>query len=337
MIRRLAIPAALALALGACATYDSAYYDRGHNDGYLGSYYSSDGSYRGNGYDDGNYGSYDGDGYYSPGADGYGDYYYDRPQVSYYDYGSAFGYGYGSYGFGYGQSYFPNDWFGLQFGSGYYGGYPYGFYNPWYPGYYYGNHHHHDRDDDRDRGDGVGPPRNGDARREAQRLIDEGGIPGGPARSVNNPRDLRPGIPVSGPGYYGGGLPRDRADYGDSPTRPNADPGERRLRSDQGSPDNGWQQGWRRAPMPRDQGDGRQPVRIDGAGMARGEGMRLSPGMPGVVAPSQVRLQPMPRADYRPAREPIERTEPRREQREAPARGEGPRRSRDADWGGPKR
>lgn len=342
MIRRLAIPAALALALGACATYDSGYSNRS-------GYYSSDGYYRGSGYDDGNYDAYSGDGYYSPGSDGYGDYYYDRPQVIYNDsyssyYGGPYygnGYGYGSYGFGYGLSYFPHNGFGIGFGSGYYGGYPYG-YSPWYPGYYYNGHHrHHDNDrDDRS----AGPPRNGDARREAERLIDQGGLPGGSAHSVVNSRAVRSGIPVNGSGDYGSGLPRDRADYGGTSTPPISDMRERRRPFDGTRPDrqrvdsdsgNSWRQGWRRSPAPRDQGD-RQQVTIAGDGTTRGEGMRLSPGM---AVPSQ--MQPMPRPIYRqvqPSRQQVERVElrqtERREERESPSREDSPRRSREADGRG---
>ena len=136
MIRRLAIPAALALTLGACATYNSGYADRSGRDGY----YSSD-----------TYAS--GDGYYAAGHDGYGDYYYDNPQLivdqHYGSYGGGYyDYGYPSYGFGYGGGYFPYNGFALQFGfgPGWYGGYPYGYYAPWY-GY---RHHHHRRGNDGD-------------------------------------------------------------------------------------------------------------------------------------------------------------------------------------------
>jgi hypothetical protein len=108
MIRRIFLTAAFAFVLGGCAT-DSVYHD---------------GSYGGH---------YDG-GYYSAPADGYGDYYYDRPQVVVdgypdYFYGpyAGYGFGYASWGFGY------NPWF----------------YRPWWV---YGYHpwwgdHDHDGDD----------------------------------------------------------------------------------------------------------------------------------------------------------------------------------------------
>jgi len=89
MIRRIAMTAAFALALGGCAT------DSAHRDG----------SYGGN---------YDG-GYYSAPSDGYGDYYYDRPEVVI-DYGAGyFGGPYVGYGFGFGPPW--------AFGFGY---------NPWF-------------------------------------------------------------------------------------------------------------------------------------------------------------------------------------------------------------
>jgi hypothetical protein len=88
MNRRTAALAVLAIALGGCATYGPGYY--------------ADGTYAG---------PYNG-GYYSAPAAGYGDYYYDYPQVSYqypdYYYGpyGGFGYGYSPWwGFGY------NPWF----------------------------------------------------------------------------------------------------------------------------------------------------------------------------------------------------------------------------------
>ncbi len=113
MIRRIAMTALLALALVGCATYDSV-----NREAYR------DGSYRGN---------YDG-GYYSAPADGYGDYYYDRPEVVF----SAYDAGYfgGPYaGFG----------FGSAWGSGF--GYDPWFYHPWYgyryPYYWHRPWHHH--------------------------------------------------------------------------------------------------------------------------------------------------------------------------------------------------
>lgn len=161
MIRRLVIPAALTLLLGACATYDSPHY-AGQRDRYSGNdgYYSDDG-YRGSGYDDsnsrayygddGNYADdgYGNDGYYA-GDDSGGDYYFGTSS-SYNDYG----YGYQPYGltfgFGYGGGYYPGSFIGLQYGAGAYGyspwyrGYGYGYGYPYYP--YYGNwHRRHDRD-----------------------------------------------------------------------------------------------------------------------------------------------------------------------------------------------
>ena len=82
MIRRIALTTAFVLALGGCATYDSA----------------NHAAYRDGGYG----GNYDG-GYYSAPADGYGDYYYDRPEVVV-DYGAGFGGPYASYGFGFGYA-----------------------------------------------------------------------------------------------------------------------------------------------------------------------------------------------------------------------------------------
>lgn len=114
MIRRLAVASIAMLALASCASYDSSY-----RHGY------GDGSYRG---------SYN-DGYYAAPENGYGDYYYDRPQVvvdDYFGYGypySGFGYGFGYSSGGFGSnwpfSYDPwsyNRWYGY--------GYPYGWYRP---------------------------------------------------------------------------------------------------------------------------------------------------------------------------------------------------------------
>jgi len=109
MIRRIATIVLFALALGGCAT---------------------DPAYRG----DGNYrGAYN-DGYYSAPADGYGDYYYDRPQVvfdaGYYGYGgpyAGYGFGFGSpwvFGFGY-DPWFRYPWYGYR--------YPHHWRRPWPP------------------------------------------------------------------------------------------------------------------------------------------------------------------------------------------------------------
>jgi hypothetical protein len=127
MKRRFLIASMLALALGACASNDSAYRH-------------GDGSYRG---------AYN-DGYYAAAENGYGDYYYDRPQVVYDGY---YGYGCGALGYGFGA---PGWGFGARFGydPGFYGpcgynawygfGYPWGWYQPW------PRHHHHDNDHDAD-------------------------------------------------------------------------------------------------------------------------------------------------------------------------------------------
>jgi hypothetical protein len=125
MIRRLAIASICALALGGCATYDS-----GYRQGY------ADGNDRG---------SYN-DGYYVAPENGYGDYYYDRPQVvadEYWDYGYPYS------GFGYGFGYFPGNFgFGFNSGFGYSPWYGYGYPYYWYrPG---PRHHHHDNDHDAD-------------------------------------------------------------------------------------------------------------------------------------------------------------------------------------------
>ena len=109
MIRRFAIPTTLALLLGACASYDS--------------------------------------GYYAPGHAGYGDYYYDNPQVivdEHYPYWGGY-YGFGFFGPGYGLGYFPGDCFGFPYG--YAPGFCDGFYDPWwYVGYYHRHHHGHNHD-----------------------------------------------------------------------------------------------------------------------------------------------------------------------------------------------
>ena len=125
MIRQLAIPAAFALMLGACASYDSGY-NRGYSSG---------------------------TGYYVPGNEGYGDYYYDNPQVIVDDRYRPYWDGYGGYS--------PYNGFGFQFGfgPGWYGGYPYGYSEPWYG---YRHHHHHRRDHDGDN-DGDDRPRIGSA------------------------------------------------------------------------------------------------------------------------------------------------------------------------------
>jgi hypothetical protein len=110
MIRRIAIIATLAL--GGCASYQSAY-DQGYRDG----------NYRGN---------YDG-GYYAAAVDGSGDYYYDRPELVVNGYGG--GYFYGScadVGFGVAGP------FGYGFGCG-----PGFGYDPWFFGAWYPYHHWH--------------------------------------------------------------------------------------------------------------------------------------------------------------------------------------------------
>jgi hypothetical protein len=107
MKSRFAILSVLAFALAGsgCATYQPGY---------------ADGSYTG---------AYN-DGYYASAQNGYGDYYYDRPQVVYDDYGFysgfGFGYGYGPWGFGY-NPWFYRPWWG---------------YNPWC-GWGGWHHHHH--------------------------------------------------------------------------------------------------------------------------------------------------------------------------------------------------
>ena len=124
MNRRLLI-ATLALALGACATNDTAYRH-------------GDGSYSG---------AYDG-GYYAAAENGYGDYYYDRPQIAYDDYYGCggFGYGFGSPGWGFGARFGYDPWFYGPCGyNAWYGfGYPWGWYQPW------PRHRHHDNDHDAD-------------------------------------------------------------------------------------------------------------------------------------------------------------------------------------------
>ncbi len=83
------------------------------------------------GYADGSYaGPYDG-GYYAAAHNGYGDYYYDRPEVVYDDYGFypgfgfGFGYGYGPWGFGYNPWYYRPGW------------------GPWWGWGGWHHHHHH--------------------------------------------------------------------------------------------------------------------------------------------------------------------------------------------------
>lgn len=246
MIRRLAIAAALALTLGACASYPSGYgrdgYSHADGDGYYGGSY-----YTGNGY------SRDGsssDGYYAAGADGYGDYYYNDPQVILDD---RYGYGYGGYGdpfYGFGYGSFPYNGFGVQlgFGPGYYGGYPYGYYNPWYPGYYYGHRRGHDHDCDAD------DPCTGGARRE-------GGRRGNLDSVSSNLQSPRTGIQAPGArqsaslggnlGYYGN-LPRDRAEYRGPPMTPGVQSTPMRSPPLQPMP-RPWQQGYQppRQPMER--------------------------------------------------------------------------------------
>ncbi len=114
MIRRIVL-AALAIALGGCATTDPGY-RQAHRDG----------SYRG---------AYDG-GYYAESSDGYGDYYYDRPQLIVNEYYGGYGYPYGGFGFG-------SPW---QFGYGSRFGYDPWFRDPWFGyGWYrpWPRHHHH--------------------------------------------------------------------------------------------------------------------------------------------------------------------------------------------------
>jgi hypothetical protein len=151
MIHRLAIPTTIALLLGACASYYS--------------------------------------GYYAPGHAGYGDYYYDNPQIIVDEYcgggpywGGYYDYGYPSYGFGYGLGYFPGDCFGSQFGygPGFYGGY----YPWWYGGYY--RRHHHDHDHDRD-DQGRTVARNDGMRHEASQFSDRNGVFGTPVLRTPDP------------------------------------------------------------------------------------------------------------------------------------------------------
>ena len=196
MIRRLAIPAAFALTLGACATYDSGYADRAGRDGYSSSdAYSS------------------GDGYYAAGHDGYGDYYYDNPQLIVdQHYGSSWGgyynFGYPSYGYDYGGGYFPYN----GFGPGWSGGYPYGYYAPWY-GY---QHQHHRRDHD---GDNDGDDRHGTGHAG---LIAP--YPGTREQHSNLNRQSNPGMQRPGGGLRTGDHPPSRP--------PNA--GRAELRQEQG-------------------------------------------------------------------------------------------------------
>ena len=144
MIRRLAISTALASMLGACASTNS--------------------------------------GYYTPSHDGYGDYYYDNPQVivdehvaPYWD--SPYWGGY--YGFGYGLGYFPGDCFGFQYG--YAPGFCGSTYDPWLYGGYYRHHHH-----------GHGPHdnafvRNDGTRHEVAQFSDRSGVFGPPVRAQGHP------------------------------------------------------------------------------------------------------------------------------------------------------
>lgn len=87
---RILILLAAAFALAGCATYDSAYYGRApiYRDG----------------------------GYYYPQYDGYGDYYYGRPETIVREYGYGgwpyYGHGYGYYGGGYRYGYDPWGWGG---------------------------------------------------------------------------------------------------------------------------------------------------------------------------------------------------------------------------------
>lgn len=113
MLLRSAIAAAWVLALGACASTGTT------------SYRHADGDYQG---------AYDG-AYYAPAHDGYGDYYYDRPQIV--DDGGygcgAFGYGFGAPGWSFGMGYGYDPWLDSPCGFGaWYGmGYPWGWYRPW--------------------------------------------------------------------------------------------------------------------------------------------------------------------------------------------------------------
>ena len=219
MIRRLAILAALALMLGACATYNSGYAERGGRDGY----YNSDA-----------YSS--GDGYYAAGHDGYGDYYYDNPQVvideHYGSYGGGYSdYGYSPFGFGYGWGY-PYNGFGLQFGfgPGWYGGYPYGYYAPWYGWGDYRHHHRRDNDGDNDADD--------------RRIGGTGLLAPTPGmreqRSIRN-RQSNPLMPRAGGGPGTGERPPSRS--------PDAERAE--LRQEQGR--------FSDAPAPREQRSRRRP------------------------------------------------------------------------------
>ncbi|MBS7457133.1 hypothetical protein [Coralloluteibacterium stylophorae] len=155
---------AAALLLGGCATY-----------------HSSDYGYRRAVYSDGSY--------YYPEADGYGDYYYDRPRTIVREYGHGWGAPYGAWGAwgpSYGLSWSNYRGWGGGLGYGYYGGWP----RYWGPGYGWYDHGYryrhrpydrdrHDRDDrDRDRpsrprpGTVVGQPsRDADVERWRRDLV----------------------------------------------------------------------------------------------------------------------------------------------------------------------
>lgn len=124
----LVVPAALALLLSACASYDSGYSSRDR--------YYSDGNASVRGYD-----RYHDDAYPYFGY-GYGS------DSGYFPYdGFGFQFGYGSYGYG------PGYYGGYPY---YYGGYPYGYYDPWW---YYGYRQHRHRcenDGDNDADDHCG-------------------------------------------------------------------------------------------------------------------------------------------------------------------------------------
>jgi hypothetical protein len=191
MFRTLIVLAALALS--GCASYGTSYGDA-----------------RAPVYRDGSY--------YSPSAQGYGDYYY-APEYrydGYYDdfYGYGYPYGYGGYGYGYGSPYglgssrycsfryrpcgYGSYWgsgFGLSlfFGRGWDRWNGWNSWDPWWP-YYYGGR---DRDRDWDRNHGTprprqpNPPYTGGDRNRAHPPGESTGWPNNPG-SAQPPRNDRP-------------------------------------------------------------------------------------------------------------------------------------------------
>jgi hypothetical protein len=186
MLRTLIVIAALALS--GCATYGGNQYGE-HQAVYR------DGSY------------------YSPSADGYGDYYYApeyRYHDSYYDYG--FPYSYGGYPYSYGYPYgyrYGRNWCGLRyrpcpgswhsgwglsifFGNGWYGGW-----NRW-PHYYDDGHHwRRDRnrnwDRDRDWRDRDRDHGSNDTQDRNRRMPDPGMAAPEPPRDIRSPDVRMPG------------------------------------------------------------------------------------------------------------------------------------------------